>query len=317
MMNKEGEDIIDIVKSLEFYTQFSNSECEDKDKIIRIFEDYGFDIDPYAMNEKYLQEFKNTKKCKSNTMEYLSILCCGVDSGKLLYMGEIPYLIGDDPDDSDNGDKPNKVKRYNKIKNGSKFNGLKFQNSKYINNSIKSEVDRDDEKYLFVKCNNPQCKNYFRVNLWELIHIRRLFCCNKCKVKVNRIIPKLIKYNKVCKKCKRPFVTYDNSREYCNVYCEYITTKLTPFRYKEYIKLFNDKRSAIAMAFVNRTDLSEQLIDFDISLDDNRFIEKEIIRLKEAKECFNNYSEKQKNMVLTGSGAKRSKRGKYKKKGGK
>ena len=121
-MNKEGEDIITIVKSLEFYTQFSDEEYEDTDKIIRIFEDYGFDIDPYAMNEKYLQEFKNTKKCKSNTMEYLSILCCGVDSGKLLYRGEIPYLIGDDPDDPDD-DKPNKVKRYNKIKNGSKFNG--------------------------------------------------------------------------------------------------------------------------------------------------------------------------------------------------
>jgi len=307
VINKLVEDkIIELVKSLDFYTQFDEKEIKWKNQVISIFEDY--ELDPYEINEKFINEFKNEKLCKVKFIEYLALVCCDIDGGKLLYKEAVDNILSDD------GSK--KTKRYHKVTNESRFNGLKFQNSNYKNNSIKTIIDRDDEKYLFVKCNNPQCNNYFRINLWELIHTKRLFCSNKCKVKVNRIRPKLTKYNKICKKCKRSFVTYDNNREYCNVYCEYITTKITPKRYKEYIKTFNDKRSAIAMAFVNRTDLTDQLIDFDISLDDNRFIEKEIIRLKEAKELFNTYNKRQKNMILTGSGAKRSKRGKYKKKKG-
>jgi hypothetical protein len=303
----DDDDFFSLVIQKDFYKYFKDEDWKWKDQIKHIFDNY--DIDPDEIDEYFNRISIKKPDPRANIIEYLGVKCCEIDDGEALYSRAINHLVTDPDKPTEDQEK---VNRFKTIKNETIFHGLKFNNEEYKNNNPKATIDKEDDKYLFVKCNNPHCDKYFRINLWDLIYTKQLFCCDKCRTHTSRIIPKLIRHKKVCKKCNRIFFTYDNTREYCNTYCEFVTPKLTPYRYKEYIRSFDKKRSMIATIFIDRTDLNDVLKDFDTSILDGRFIEAEIKRLKDAKEAFNKYNKSQKSLALLSCGVKRRPRGNYK-----
>ena len=106
------------------------------------------------------------------------------------------------------------------------------------------EADIYDPAYLFVKCNNPNCNEWFPINLYNLNKAVNLFCNKSCKnafhkIQTRRIKlgqPKLPKLVKHCKRCHRKFRTYDDSREFCCHYCElYKDKRLSPYQYRRFV----------------------------------------------------------------------------------
>jgi len=108
-------------------------------------------------------------------------------------------------------------------------------------------AEKDDYRLLFIKCNNPKCNNHIPINLYELMHYNKLFCSNKCKMSFynhnKRLNIKPIRYKKSCKRCKRTFYTYDNTRNYCNSHCEFRFNKLTAISYKQLIRCIQVRHS--------------------------------------------------------------------------
>jgi hypothetical protein len=114
---------------------------------------------------------------------------------------------------------------------------------KIVKKTLKSELNqtkcidagKDDLRCLLVKCNNPKCNKFIRLNYYDITHHNRLYCNDKCRVTSFRIIPKPVKFKMICNSCDNIFRTIDN-RRYCSHYCEFNKRKLTKSTYKSYIK---------------------------------------------------------------------------------
>lgn len=165
---------------------------------------YGKIIDMELFNNYYINHKKDIETCDEvDKLEY--------DEFNKLMINE--YMAID----------------YNKNKSK-----IKKINKKLPKNKKISPI-KDDLRIIYVKCNNPLCDNVFPVNLYELNTHKRLFCSDACKMKVYRMRPKPLKHIKLCKNCNRIFITYDDTREYCNeTWCKQHRS-LSPKKYKDYI----------------------------------------------------------------------------------
>lgn len=178
-----------------------------------VYVDYGYIID---------EEFELKPNCESI-----------VDVAKLNehYLSR-KFMINDNiPDDTSN---EFLIRSYIEFIYNQNINKKKKINKKLPKNKKISPI-KDDLRIIYVKCNNPLCGNMFPVNLYELNTHKRLFCSDACKMKVYRMRPKPLKHIKLCKNCNRIFITYDDTREYCNeTWCKQHRS-LSPKKYKDYI----------------------------------------------------------------------------------
>lgn len=151
----------------------------------------------------------------------------------------------------------------------------------------KNEPRPDDPAYLFVKCNNPNCDDWFPINLYNLNKATHLFCSDSCKVEFHKLqrhrtlvskegkLPKLVKR---CKRCHRKFRTYDASREFCCHYCElYKNNRLSSNQYRYHI---TSGVKSIYDGFVSRYDAKITLEEF-INIEYKKYEIDKLYRIRE------------------------------------